>query len=286
MNTKALITVKQLPIITEQLKLIKEDIQGRVDTALAMVCTEDSVKDIKAVRSSLNKEFAEIETKRKEVKKAVMSPYEQFEAVYKENITDIFKPADAELKKKIDTVERVIKNEKTLAVEEYFAEYQKSKDIDFLELEDANINITLSASIKSLKEQAQDFIDKVNDDLILIETQEHKSEILVEYKNTLNASQAITSVVNRHKAIEAEKERREAREKAEQERFEKANQTVIEPAPIKPSVFDPEEIEQMIEDFKSPILQYTETYNLTATAQQFGELKAFMDAHDIGYDLF
>lgn len=59
--------------------------------------------------------------------------------------------------------------------------------------------------MKSLKEQAKAFIDKIVDDLNLIKTQEHKAEILVEYKQTLNVAQAITIVINRFKAIEEEK---------------------------------------------------------------------------------
>ena len=63
--------------------------------------------------------------------------------------------------------------------------------------------------MKSLKEQAKAFVDKIADDLNLIETQEHKAEILVEYKQTLNVSQAITTVTNRFKAIEEEKKKQE-----------------------------------------------------------------------------
>ena len=63
--------------------------------------------------------------------------------------------------------------------------------------------------MKSLKEQAKAFVDKIADDLNLIETQEHKAEILVEYKQTLNVSQAITTVTNRFKDIEEEKKKQE-----------------------------------------------------------------------------
>lgn len=60
-----------------------------------------------------------------------------------------------------------------------------------------------------MQEQCRTFIDKIVDDLSLIETQEHKAEILVEYKQTLNVSQAITTVTNRFKAIEEEKRKQE-----------------------------------------------------------------------------
>ncbi len=86
---------------------------------------------------------------------------------------------------------------------------KKANNIDFVTYSQARINVTLSASRKSLKEQAKQFIDKIVDDLKLIDTQEHKAEILVEYKQSLNVSQAITSVTNRFKAIEEEKKKQE-----------------------------------------------------------------------------
>ena len=173
-----IIVVKQLPIIQEQLQQIKADVTARVETALSLVCTEDTVKVVKDERASLNKELKFWEDKRKEVKKAVMTPYEEFEAVYKDCISDIFKKADVELKGKIDSVEKALKDEKETKVKEYFTEYLASKNITMpLTFECANINVTLSASLKSLKEQAKAFIDRVCDDLALIETQEYKEEI-------------------------------------------------------------------------------------------------------------
>ena len=200
-----LIIVEQLPIIKEKLKQISDEIDVKTTNALSLVCTEDTVKEIKVLRADLNKDFKELEEKRKSVKKQVLSPYEQFEEVYKKYVSDKFKNADVELKNKIDEVEDNLKKEKELEIITYFNEYLQSKSIDFITYEMANINVTLSASLKSLKEQAKAFIDRVSDDLALIDTQEFKSEILVEYKRSLNVSQAITTVSARLKAIEEEK---------------------------------------------------------------------------------
>ena len=87
----------------------------------------------------------------------------------------------------------------------YFEEYKKSLGIDFVTYEQVNLNITMSVSLKKLKETIKTFLDKVMDDLKLIATQEHKDEILYEYKRSLNVSVAITSVTERYKAIEEEK---------------------------------------------------------------------------------
>jgi predicted amino acid-binding ACT domain protein len=174
-----------------------------------LVCTEENVTTIKQIRASLNKEFKEVENQRKIVKEQILAPYMQFEEIYKMYISDKYKSADNDLKEKIDSTENELKNIKEQEIKDYFEEYKKANNIDFVTYSQARINVTLSASRKSLKEQAKQFIDKIVDDLKLIDTQEHKTEILVEYKHSLNVSQAITSVTNRFKAIEEEKKRQE-----------------------------------------------------------------------------
>ena len=206
---KDLIEVKQLPVIEEQLRSVSTVIDERVKNATSLVCTEESVKTIKEIRAELNKDYKEFESKRKLVKEQVLKPYNDFENVYKECISDKFRNADVILKGKIYNVENELKSKKEKEIKEYFEEYKTANNIGFITYGQARINVTLSASMKSLKEQAKQFIDKIVDDLKLIETQEHKTEILVEYKQTLNVSQAITSVTNRFKAIEEEKKRQE-----------------------------------------------------------------------------
>lgn len=208
-NENGLIVVRQLPIIEEQLRKASDEIDEKVKNAVALVCTDENVKIIKDVRATLNKELKEFEDKKKQVKAEIMRPYEDFESSHKKYISDKYKSADVELKNKIDTVENELKANKKAEIVNYFNEYLNSKNIDFIKYEQANINITLTASMKSLKEQAKNFIDKIADDLNLIDTQEHKAEILVEYKQSLNVSQAITTVTNRFKAIEEEKARQE-----------------------------------------------------------------------------
>lgn len=209
MENQELIVVKQLPIIQEQLKQLSDEIDKKVENAKSLVCTEETVKEVKQVRADLNKEFKDLENQRKLVKEQVLAPYMQFEEVYKQYVSDKYKGADIELKNKVDTIENELKVKKEQDIKDYFEEYKTANNIDFVTYGQARINVTLTASMKSLKEQAKAFIDKIVDDLNLIETQEHKAEILVEYKQTLNVSQAITTVTNRFKAIEEEKRKQE-----------------------------------------------------------------------------
>lgn len=271
-----IIQVKQLPIIVEQLHEVKAEVTAKVEQALSLVCTEDTVKDVKKVRSELNKELKDYEERRKAVKKAIMTPYEQFETVYKDCISDTYKKADTELKRKIDSVENELKEQKKAEVKGYFDEYLTATGIDFVTFENANINVTLSASMKSLKEQAKAFIDKIVDDLNVINTQEHKDDILYEYKASLNVSAAITTVTNRYKAIEAAKareEERKAREQAEAEAAAKV-ESVVE-AVVPPTV---EPIAPPVEEEKT----YTLKFTVHGTMPRLKALKEFLN--NGGYD--
>lgn len=271
-----IIQVKQLPIIVEQLHEVKAEVTAKVEQALSLVCTEDTVKDVKKVRSELNKELKDYEERRKAVKKAIMTPYEQFETVYKDCISDTYKKADTELKGKIDNVENELKEQKKAEVKGYFDEYLTAIGIDFVTFENAHINVTLSASMKSLKEQARAFIDKIVDDLNVINTQEHKDDILYEYKASLNVSAAITTVTNRYKAIEAAKareEERRAREQAEAESAAKVEEVVEAVAP--PTV---ETIAPPVEEEKT----YTLKFTVRGTMPRLKALKEFLN--NGGYD--
>lgn len=205
-----LITIKQLPQIEEHLKELSIEIDKKVENAKSLVCTEENVKVIKQIRADLNKEFKEVEQQRKTVKEKILEPYMQFEGVYKTYISDKYKEADSELKNKVDTTEDELRARKEQEIRDYFEEYKQSLLIDFIKFEDAKIRVGLSDSKTSLKKQAKDFIDRVNTDLATIMLQEHKEEILVEYKqNGYVLSTAISTVINRIKAVEETKRKQE-----------------------------------------------------------------------------
>ena len=158
----------------------------------------------------MNKEFEEVEQQRKMVKEQILAPYMQFEEIYKTYISDKYKGADSDLKTKIDTTENELRERKEQETRDYFEEYKQSLSIDFIKFEDAKIKAGLADSKTSLKKQAKDFIDRVNTDLATIMLQEHKEEILVEYKqNGYVLSTAISTVINRMKAVEETKKKQE-----------------------------------------------------------------------------
>lgn len=271
-----LIIVKQLPIIEENLLALKQEIEEKADRAIHLVCTEDTVKEIKVVRTDLNKEFAELETQRKFVKDQVMKPYEAFELVYKDCVSEIYKKADKDLKTKIDEVEDGLKKEKENKITEYFNEYLQSNGIDFVTYDKASIKVSMSDSLKSLKDKAKAFIDKICEDIDLIKTQQYADEIMVEYENTLNVSTAVTTVSNRRKALELKKEQEAARIEAQAKTVEAVKQIdkIVElAAPVaKP-------VEILVKE-----KQYKATFEVQGTLDELKAVKAFLENGGYKYD--
>lgn len=275
---KDLIEVKQLPIIEQHLKNVSLQIDEEMKNIENLICTEETVKTIKELRAKYNKQFKEYETQRKEIEEQVLRPWNDFKNIYKECIADKFRNTDLILKGKIELTENELKAKKEQEVKEYFEEYKTVNNIDFIEYVQARINVTLSASMKSLKEQAKVFIDKVVDDLNLIETQEHKAEILVEYRQTLNVSNAITTVSNRFKAIEEEKKRQEEQkivhiEMNENHEITKQCHEELEKA------FNREMKETQINQ-----KTYTITFKVTETAPRLKQLKDYLIREGYQYE--
>ena len=284
-----LIIVKQLPIIEDQLAAVKESITERVNQALSLVCTEETYKDVKKVRSDLNKEYAELEAKRKEVKAAVMAPYEKFEKVYKDCAGDLYADADRKLKQKIAEVEDGLKKQKEKELVSYFDEYRQSISIpaDFVSFEDTGIRVGLSESLTGLKKKAKEFLDHIDADLKAIDSHEDKDEILSEYRSGFNLANAMSTVSARHKAIEEAKRQREeaeARRRAQEEQAKSleamiAAQTAQEPQIAAPAVVEVVESIPDVDPFQTAPAaekEYSTSFKVTGTIEQLKALKKFM----------
>lgn len=169
---------------------------------------EDTLKDAKNERAEVNKFKDKVSDFRKEITKKFNEPLEKF--------TNDAKETEKILKETYDTINGQIKayedkqkQEKEEEVKNYFNELCEAENIDFVDYEQANINVTLSASMKSLKEQAKKFVDKVVDDINLINSTQFVDEIMIDYKKDLNVSRAITEVNNHHAELEKVKQQKE-----------------------------------------------------------------------------
>jgi DNA repair exonuclease SbcCD ATPase subunit len=280
----AYIIVRQLPVIEETLAALSSQVQARVNEALALECTEDTVKAVKAVRAALNKEYSAMEDKRKAVKNAVMNPYDAFEKAYKQHIGDLYKDADYKLGSKIKGTEDGLKDIKRDELRRYYIEYCACAQIDFVSFERWNPNVTLSATSKALKKEAEQFINKIADDVAIINQRtDDCDEVMVEYRKSLELRGAIEAVTNRRKAVEEQKQR--AADKAAQDAafaaaMEKVNAAATQqtPPPLAPPVEVPAPAPQPVTP--SPVLNddtiMTLSFTVTHKRSELRRLKQFL----------
>lgn len=294
MGTKLqVITLKQLPIIEEHLQLVKADVETRTKNAMQLVCTEETRSDVKKIRTELGKEFASMEEDRKRVKEAIMEPYNRFEAVYKDCISDPYKKADAELKRRIDEVEAGLKADKVKAVQSYFDELCKANNLPWLRFEQMNLKIGLSTSVNGVKTALTATVLKIAEEVQELSQHEDAAELLVEYKKSLNVALALSTVRARHAMIELQKQRvaeRRAELEQQQAAEEKVQQAIEEAqqgaAPPVEEVSAPEEEQPAAvqEPEETQPAVYEVKFAVRGTIEQLKKLKQFILQEGMSYD--
>lgn len=272
-NLEVVANIDGVTKIQSNMEGVKEQAITIRDWYQSLVITEDMLKNIKNEKAQIKKAKETVATYRKDIVKEFKKPIEQFEllAMETENILD---EAYATCNEAVKRFEDETKAKKSEEVKAYFDEYAQSLNIDFVKFERLGLNVTLTASMKSLKDTVKVCLDKIASeiDLINIQKEELIPDMLVEYKKTLNVASAIKNVTDRHKAIEEEKARQEALKelKAEAVEQEKKVEKVLE-AP-----------KEIVEEPKPQI--YKATFNVFGTIEQIKALKEFMNEKGIKYD--
>lgn len=202
------VRIKSVGEIESNMKEVKGYVEELNNYYKSVTFTEETLKQAKEEKAKVNKFKTEVADYRKKITAEYNKPIKVFEDTAKET-EKLLSETYNTINQQVAGFEEEKKRQKEQEIREYFEEYKTANDIDFVNYEQAQINVTLTASVKSLKEQAKAFIDRIMDDLKLIETQECKEEILVEYKQNLNVSKSIQEVANRHKLLEEEKKKQE-----------------------------------------------------------------------------
>lgn len=215
------IKLVQSPIIAHKLQEAGKAVSKRIDDLELdkQIATVETLKSLKDLRAEISKELKDFETQRIFIKSEVNKPYDEFDSIYKVEISEKYKIAIDKLKNKIDFVEDKVKSDKKEAIETYFNELCTAEKIDFITFDKLGIDINLSTTEKKYKEQVNDYISKVVDDLNLIKSTDYEAEILVEYKSSLNVSNAITSVKTRKENEQKEQERLKAEQRVNRINF-------------------------------------------------------------------
>ena len=265
--------IKSVGEIESNMKEVKSYVENLNNYYKNITFTEETMKEAKDEKSKVNKFKTQVADYRKSIIAEYNKPIKIFEDTAKDTeklLTDTYNT----INQQVANYENQQKETKEQEIKDYFEEYKTANNIDFITYEQARINVTLTASMKSLKEQAKTFIDKIVDDLKLIDTQEHKAEILVEYKQNKNVSQAITTVVNRFKAIE--EERRKQEEQKVNENLEKEREQIENNLQQLANANIPQVQPSIAEESMNTEKIYTITFKVTGTAIKLKQLKQYL----------
>ena len=290
-------------IIEERLRDVKAKIEQRTSAVMALAVTEETRTDVKKIRTEVRKELEGYEAQRMAVKKAIMTPYEQFEAVYKECVSNPYKAADEALGKKIADVEVGIKQQKEDDVRAFFNELTSGFGLDWLKFEQMNLKVTLTCTPKAMKAAITQSVTKIVRDCAALEENPDRDEIMVEYQKSLDLGSACQIVQQRHKQLEAQRraaEERRARQQAQQEaeakaraaiEAEAAKREVEQPAPPHEVATPPQAESPAQAPAAAPAptaaraeKKYLAKFAVTGTLPQLKALKAFMEKEGMQYD--
>lgn len=262
-NINEIVKIEQMPKVFSQLEKIGELIEKKTIDLNELKCTDENKQEVKNRRTEINKTLEALEERRKEIKNKLLEPYDIFEEKYNKECKEKLQNASNLLKIKIDAIEEQQKKEKQEELELFVNQHCEANNVH-IDFKQIGLNITLSASMKSLKEQALTFIEKVVSDLKLIELEEYSSEILLEYNdNGFDFTKAKLDVIDRHKKLEEIKKQQE-----KQEEIKEQEQQVVE------------NVEEVVEDYitiPKELLEdedlITVSFEVTGTKEQIKKIK-------------
>ena len=207
---------------------IKKELAEKLSYYENLVYTEDQLKAAKTDRATLRKFIDALETKRKEIKKQCLAPYEAFEKQMKEIVEMVNKPV-LMIDSQVKSFEDQKKADKLEAIKDIWNNGVDFKDKpDFLRFEAIFETSWLNASvsIKTIDKQMYDKLSQIEKDLATLATMpEFAFEATEIYKSTLDINKAI-SEGKRLSEIQKRKAEEQAKMEASFERMKNAAETM------------------------------------------------------------
>ena len=271
-NINELVKVETMPSIFYQLEKIGSCIDEELEKVKDLKATDKNKQEVKKIRTGINNTLNKFEDKRKEIKNQILEPYNIFNEKYEEEIKTKLENASKELTNKINEIEVIQKKEKEDKIKLFADEHIKSEYLEnIISFENIPIKVNISTTETSLKDEALKFIEKVRDEINLINLEEnYKEEILYEYKNNnFNYTQAKSIVLDRHKKIEVVRSSLES----SNQKLEEDNKVVenVDTLVSAPKEIVEEELQEV-------------TFTIKATHEQVKKVIKFLRSEGIIYD--
>lgn len=277
-NVNEIIKVQTLPDVFYKLEKVGEYIDKELKKLEEFNRDEASKKEIKNIKKGIDDVLKNFESRRIEIKKQILEPYEIFNKKYEEEVKTKLENASAKFSEKIKEIELEQRNNINANLKMFADEYIISENLEsIVSYEDIPIKVNISSSEKKLKEEIVNFLEKVSSDINLISLESnYQDEIMYEYKkNGFDFVKAKTLVVSREK------------EKEEQQRvIEERKNKIQQDNSVVEKVVENEELlsspREIIENEENKI--YNISFTIKATKEQIIKLKSFMESEGIIYD--
>lgn len=253
---------------------LKNQITERVAYYNALVVTEDSIKDAKKDKASLNSLKTAIEDRRKQIKKQYLEPYEVLEKQCKELVSLIDSPIKS-IDSQLQVFEEKLIQEKWLLIENYYK--SEAKELEVLVPLEKILPIkwkNKGESTENICNQIGDMLDRIRNELETIENlnSEYKSQMIDVYLRDYSLNKAIAE----QKRLEEQKQAI-AKAKAEQARVK-----IETPAPevkkIEP-VVTPEAVRC------EPPKMYKVTFSVIGEEGDIKKLGEYMKSNNLKYEV-
>ena len=269
LNINEVVKIETLPKIFYQLEKVGTYIEDNLKDIDSLECTEENKKEVKNRRTAINNTLKEFENKRKDIKNSILESYTLFEGKYSEEVKTRLESASNRLTEKINVIEETQKQKKRDLMIEFFNQYQEFYHLeDIIKFEDVGLNITLSATETSLKNQIVEFCKKISEDLVAISSDDNRDELLLEYKNNgFDYTKAVISLKEKQKHLEEIKNK-----------MDNLNQVVEEENKIIETV---NEVIAPIEIKEEKLL--TCTFTVKTTKDKLIQLRNFIKEKEIEY---
>lgn len=255
---------------------LKKEVALKMEEYKTLVYTDDTIKDAKVDRATLNKLVKAIDDERKRIKKLCMAPFEQFEAQVKELIGIIDEPIKL-IDKQIKEVEEQKRTQKRIEIAELF----KSIGFQcFVTLDSIFDEKWLNASVplSKIEESMKTTMYRIGNEVATISRlPEFSFEAMETYKRTLDMAKAIQegqrlAEIQKRKSAYEEEQKRKAEEEASRN---------VQPLHVQESKISEEQQpnERPLQDDQLYIVDF----RIKATKENLELLKNFLRLNHITY---
>lgn len=263
---------EQLQAVDFNFAELKQDMTARLAKYQDLVYTDDTIREAKVDRATLNKFRDAIENKRKEVKKFYLAPYEAFEKQIKELTALVDAPILA-IDGQVKSFEQQQKEEKKIQIQDYYSEHIGNL-VDLLPFDRIFIDRWLNSTVtfKEISDTINTTIERITSDLQTIA--DLKSDFELQVKDTYLRTLDLSAALNEKTRLEQQKTRLEEYQKQQAQEVQEVQE--VPPAPQKP-------IQHSYVEPREPEVLRQIDFRVWATDTQLLALKSFLKLNNMKY---